>query len=235
MNILALDTSGTIAGCAVLKDGTITCSVNLSVGKVHSETILPLIDQAMEISALAPDKIDCVAVAAGPGSFTGVRIGVCLAKGIAHALQRPCAGVDALEALAMNFWGCKELICPILDARRDQVYTALFSCCGDSPLRRAPDEAVSIEQLIDQLPLDEAVVFAGDAVERHRNCLAERLGNRALFAPASLVHLSAEAIALCAAKSPDTWIAPEGLKPIYLRKPQAVRAREASRSVESRS
>ena len=124
MNILAIDTSGPVAGCAVMAEGKIVHTVSMQHGLTHSETILPEVERAMEASGLKCGDIDVFAAVAGPGSFTGVRIGVCTAKGMAHAVNKPCVPIHALEALAMNFAGFSGLVCPILDARRGQVYCA---------------------------------------------------------------------------------------------------------------
>ena len=125
MNILAIDTSGPVAGCAVMTDGRIVHSISLNHGLTHSETVMPAVEEALSASGLRCADMDVFAAVAGPGSFTGVRLGVCAAKGMAHAVNRPCVPIHALEALSMNFFGFDGLVCPILDARRRQVY------CGD--------------------------------------------------------------------------------------------------------
>ena len=124
--VLAIDTSGPVAGCAVLKAGRIVHLTAMNHGLTHSETIMPAVDAALEGAGLRCGDVDVFAAVAGPGSFTGVRIGVCAAKGLAHAVGKPCVAVHALEALAMNFYGFDGLCCPILDARRGQVYCAAF-------------------------------------------------------------------------------------------------------------
>ena len=126
MNILGIDTSGPVAACAVQIDGRIVHSIQLLHGKTHSEAIMPAIDSALEASGLTPNSLDLIGVTVGPGSFTGVRIGVCAAKGLAHANDIPCVAIDSLEALAMNLYGFAGIVAPILDARRNQVYCAQF-------------------------------------------------------------------------------------------------------------
>ena len=118
-----------------MSGGRIVHSIALNHGLTHSEALMPAVDAAMRASGLTCADIDAFAAVAGPGSFTGVRIGVCTAKGLAHAAGKPCAAVDALEALAMNFYGFGGLVCPILDARRGQVYCALFDASGGMPRR----------------------------------------------------------------------------------------------------
>ena len=133
--VLTIDTSGPVAGCAVLRGGRIVHLVAMNHGLTHSETIMPAVDAALEGAGLRCGDVDVFAAVAGPGSFTGVRIGVCAAKGLAHAVGKPCAAVHALEALAMNFYGFDGLCCPILDARRGQVYCAAFDMAGGMPTR----------------------------------------------------------------------------------------------------
>ena len=135
MNILAIDTSGPVAGCAVMKDGQIAYAAAMRLGLTHSQTILPAVDAALRATKMRCEDMDAIAAVAGPGSFTGVRIGVCMVKGFAHAVNRPCCAVNALEALAMNAVGFAGLVCPILDARRGQVYCAAFDTSSGRPAR----------------------------------------------------------------------------------------------------
>ena len=147
MNIVAIDTSGPAASCAVMKDGAVVQLTVMNHGLTHSETIMPALEQAMRAAGLSCAEVDVFAAVAGPGSFTGVRIGVCAVKGLAHAWDRPCARVDALEALAMNFYGFDGLACPILDARRGQVYCAAFDMRAGLPQRVMDDGAMDLKGL----------------------------------------------------------------------------------------
>ena len=126
MRILAIDTSGPVASAAVWEDGVVRAEMVLNVGLTHSQTIMPAVDAVLRACDWTCADMDVFAAVAGPGSFTGVRIGVCAVKGMAHALAKPCVQVHALEALAMQARGFAGAICPILDARRDQVYSAAF-------------------------------------------------------------------------------------------------------------
>lgn len=227
MKILALDTSGPVAGCAVMVDGRIVHSIALNHGLTHSETLMPAVEQAMSASGLTCTEIDVFAAVAGPGSFTGVRLGVCAAKGFAHAVNRPCVPIHALEALAMNFYGFDGLVCPILDARRSQVYCALFDTRGGFPERVAEDDAVALDELLVRLPEDKRIVFAGDGVGIHAQTILEKLGDRAHIAPVNLRDLRADAVCALAERKREEWVPAHALRPVYLRAPQAERERNA--------
>lgn len=224
--VLAIDTSGPVAGCAVLKDGKIVHQVAMNHGLTHSETIMPAVDAALEGAGLGCGDVDVFAAVAGPGSFTGVRIGVCAAKGLAHAVGKPCVAVHALEALAMNFYGFDGLCCPILDARRGQVYCAAFDMAGGMPRWALADAALPLGDFLAILPGDRRLVFVGDGVPVHAKTVRDILGDRAMIAPPNLRDLRADAACLLAAARPEAWVPAALLQPIYLRAPQAVRERE---------
>ena len=226
MIIVGLDTSGPLASCAVLRDGSIVHLTAMNQGLTHSETIMPALDAAMEAAGLRCDQVDCFATVAGPGSFTGVRIGVCAAKGLAHAWNKSCARIDALEALAMNYQGFDGLACPILDARRRQVYCAAFDMAGGLPRRVLPDAAMELGAFVDSLPRDRRVVFLGDGLRVHAGRILE-MRSDACIAPANLRDLRADAACLLAAARPEEWMEARALTPIYLRAPQAERERKA--------
>ena len=227
MNILAIDTSGPVAGCAVMKDGRIVHTVAMNHGLTHSQTIMPAVDGALSAAGLACAQIDVFAAVAGPGSFTGVRIGICAAKGLAHAVNRPCVAVNALEALAMNFYGFDGLCCPILDARRGQVYCAAFDMAGGAPRRALADDAVALEVFLERLPKDRRLMFVGDGVPAHGEAVLCALGERAMLAPENLRSLRPDAACVLSALHTESWVEAARLRPIYLRAPQAERERKA--------
>lgn len=226
MNIVAIDTSGPLASCAVMKDGAIVHMIVMNQGLTHSETIMPALDDAMRASGLSCKDVDCFACVAGPGSFTGVRIGVCAAKGLAHAWNKPCARIDALEALAMNVQGFDGIACPILDARRNQVYCAAFDMKNGLPQRVLEDEAIEIGAFLEKLPRDRRLIFLGDGLRVHADRIRETLPD-ALLAPANMRELRADAACLLADARQDAWMEARLLTPIYLRIPQAERERNA--------
>ena len=224
MNIVGIDTSGPAASCAVTADGAVKELIAMNRGLTHSETIMPALDQVMSAAGLRCDQVDCFAAVAGPGSFTGVRIGVCAAKGLAHAWNKPCARIDALEALAMNYQGFDGLACPILDARRGQVYCAAFDMKNGLPERVLPDGAMELAAFLEQLPGDRRLVFLGDGLRVHEARIREMLPD-AVIAPANMRDLRADAACLLAEARPEEWMEPKMLTPIYLRAPQAERER----------
>lgn len=224
--VLAIDTSGPVAGCALLREGRIAHLAVMNHGLTHSETIMPAVDAALQSAGLSCRDVDVFAAVAGPGSFTGVRIGVCAAKGLAHAAGKPCARVHALEALAMNFYGFDGLCCPILDARRGQVYCAAFDMSRGMPQRALEDAAQPLQEFLARLPGDRRLMFVGDGVPVHAEAVKQALGERALIAPENLRDLRADAACLLAAARPDTWAPAAQLRPIYLRAPQAERERK---------
>lgn len=230
--VLSIDTSGPVAGCAIMKDGKIVHQVAMNHGLTHSETIMPAVDAALSAVGLACGDIDVFAAVAGPGSFTGVRIGVCAAKGLAHGAGKPCCAVQALEALAMNFYGFDGLCCPILDARRGQVYCAAFDMRNGLPVRALEDAAQPLSDFLARLPENRRLAFVGDGVPVHGEAVRAALGERALIAPANLRDLRADAAAILAAARPETWVEAKALTPIYLRAPQAERERKKKLSVE---
>ncbi|MDY5221036.1 MAG: tRNA (adenosine(37)-N6)-threonylcarbamoyltransferase complex dimerization subunit type 1 TsaB [Eubacteriales bacterium] len=232
MNIVAIDTSGPAASCAVLIDGEIVQSIAMNRGLTHSETIMPALDACMSAARLSCDQVDCFATVAGPGSFTGVRIGVCAVKGLAHAWNRPCARIDALEALAMNFAGFDGLACPILDARRGQVYCAAFDMKDGMPVRVLEDAAIDLTEFLASLPKDRRLVFLGDGLRVHAARIRETL-TEALIAPANLRQLRADAACLLAEARPEEWMEARKLTPIYLRLPQAERERNQRLAAEA--
>lgn len=229
VNILAIDTSGPVAGCAVSVDGRVVYQVTMSLGLTHSETIMPAVERALDTAGLRCGDIDVFAAVAGPGSFTGVRLGVCAVKGLAHAVNKPCSRVHSLEALAMNFSGFDGLCCPILDARRGQVYCAAYDMKQGLPTEVAAPDALALEDFLDRLPEGVRLAFVGDGVPVYRERIVERLGDRAFIAPEHLRNLRADAACVLAEARTDAWMAPHRLTPVYLRAPQAERERKAGR------
>lgn len=225
MNILAIDTSGPVAGCCVMADGRIRHLIAMEHGLTHSETVMPAVESALSASGMNCANIDVFAVVAGPGSFTGVRLGVCAAKGMAHAAGKPCAPVHALEALAMNMAGFDGIVCPILDARRGQVYCAAFDVSTGKPLRMLDDDAAALEEFISRLPAERRIAFVGDGVGVNEQKIYALLGDQAFIPPANLRSIRADAVCEIARLNPDKWIPAHELTPVYLRRPQAERER----------
>ncbi len=226
MNILSLDTSGPSAGVALMQGGIIVCSVRRMAGVTHSETLMPMVDDVLQYAGISPKEIDLIACVSGPGSFTGVRIGICAAKGMAQALGCKVCEVNALEALVYAHKGFDGAICPVLDARRGQVYCAAFCFAdGERPRRILPDAALPLGEFIKQLPQGEKMLFTGDAMTFRAEEILSAAGANAIAAPASARDIDPASVCALALLSEPT----EGieLRPLYLRAPQAERERAA--------
>ncbi|MBR2572498.1 MAG: tRNA (adenosine(37)-N6)-threonylcarbamoyltransferase complex dimerization subunit type 1 TsaB [Clostridia bacterium] len=228
MRILAIDTTGPALSAAVSDGDRILCEMCLNVGLKHSQTLMPAVDQVLERSGLSMADIDLAAVVAGPGSFTGVRIGVCAVKGLCCPGGQKAVALDALEVLAAGVAIPGTLVAPVLDARRGQVYCALFSVDGQGlPVRRMDDAALPIVEFLSLLPEEGSVVFTGDGLSAYAGLIRETLGSRAVLLPMHLNTLrAAAACRLASARESEAVDAAEVL-PIYARAPQAVRERLA--------
>jgi len=225
MRILAVDTSSNVASAAIVADDKLVCECVLNNKLTHSQTILPMIDEVLKKSELAPQDIDVYAVSNGPGSFTGLRIGVTTIKGLAHATNKPVCGVNTLEALAYNLPFCPYIIAPIMDARREQVYNAFYKWENGVLKTISEPRAISLDDCMKELEtIGEKVVFLGDGVAVFRDKIKDTLKEQALFAP----QLACTGRAACvaeAAKNNETINYGE-LAPMYLRKSQAEREAE---------
>lgn len=227
MNVLCIDTSGPSAGVAVLKDGRLAFECELTHGMTHSQCIMPMVEQGLAGAGLQTGDIDLFAAVVGPGSFTGVRIGVSTVKALAHAADKPCVGVDALEALAAGISGFDGMICPILDARAQQVYGAAFEA-GLPPVRLMDDTAQKLAEFLPKIKaMGKRTLFLGDGAPVFENAIREALGDQAAFAPAHLHGLRAGSAAVLASLRAQEATDFLHLMPLYLRAPQAERERAA--------
>ena len=233
MNILAIYTSGPVAGVCVMNDGTAVQLIEAEMGLTHSETVMPAVERALSLSQMTCKDMDLFAVVAGPGSFTGVRLGVCALKGMAHATNKKCVAINALEALAMNMAYFDGIVCPILDARRGQVYCAAFDTSSGMPVRVCDDDACALEDFISSLPKDKKLAFVGDGVKVNAQKLKNILGNRAVIPPINLINIRCDAVCALAQTKESEYVPANALTPIYLRKPQAERERMARLAQEN--
>lgn len=224
MIILALDTSGPVAGVAVWEEGRVRYEA-MAVNKMtHSESIMPMVEEALVRTGLQKEQLTHLAVTVGPGSFTGVRIGVTAVKAMSHALGIPCIPVDALEATALGIESPDEIVCPIQDARVQQVYGAAFQ----GGKRLLDDCVVKLEEYLAAIaPLGERFLFTGDGVIPYQARIAEALGDRVRFAAAHSCYLRPAAVACLAARDAHRAVDYLTLQPLYLRAPQAERERAA--------
>ena len=241
MRILAMDSSGLVASVAVLEEETLLAEYTINHKKTHSQTLLPMLDEIIRMTETDLSEIDAIAVAAGPGSFTGLRIGSATAKGLGLALDKPLISVPTLEGLAANLWGWEEYICPMMDARRKQVYTGIYRFKGGR-LEVVEDQvACPVEELMEACGrLEGKVIFLGDGVPVYRDVIEvsmERFKDRLSWscAPAHMNRQRAGAVgrlALEYLRQGRQETAAEHA-PVYLRKSQAERELNArGRSLE---
>lgn len=228
MKILAIDSSGLVASAAIMADGVLAAEFTTNFKKTHSQTLLPMIDQIVTTLGIDLKGLDAIAVSSGPGSFTGLRIGSSTAKGLGLVLKKPIIPVPTLEGLAANLYGTDRLICPIMDARRNQVYTAVFCYHEEELVTVSPQKAVSVLELIGELNgVGREVIFLGDGVPVYKDIINQELKTGHSYAPAHLAVQRAGAIAMRAEKylaEGRTESAAEH-KPEYLRLSQAERER----------
>ena len=227
MNLLAVDTSGPVAGVAVLRDGEIAYEGAAVNRLTHSVNMMPMIEEALGRAGMDVSEIDLYAAVTGPGSFTGVRIGVSAIKGMAHGAGKPCVGVDALEALAAGACMTDALICPIQDARAGQVYGAAF-LAGMPPVRMLDNMAEKLPLFIEKalaVAGDRRMCFLGDGVKTYEKAIVDILGERAVFPPLHMRYLRPASVAALAQQYADRAVDYLTLMPVYLRAPQAERER----------
>ena len=229
MKILGLDSSGIVASVAVVEEETLLAEYTVDYKKTHSQTLLPMLDTIGKMIELDMQTIDAIAVAAGPGSFTGLRIGSATAKGLGLALEKPIVAVPTTEALAYNLFGSRGIVCPLMDARRNQVYTGIYRFRGNEMVTVEGQMAVDIEMGAAKLnALGEEVIFLGDGVPVFREILKEKIQVPCIFAPAHVNKQRASAVAalgLVYARQGRLESAAEH-KPEYLRMSQAERERK---------
>ena len=224
MILFCLDTSGPVAGVAIIQDGAVRYEAMAVNNFTHSQSILPMTEEAFRHTGLEVGQTDYFAVTVGPGSFTGVRIGVSTVKGLAHAAGKPCIAVDALEAMAAGVTPFGGVICPIQDARAGQVYGAAFA--GGTLERMLPDEPIKLEEYLAKVSaFGRDMLFLGDGMPVHRERIAEILGEKARFAPPHLAFLRPASAAFLAWEKREEAVEYKNLSPLYLRPPQAERQR----------
>ena len=228
MKILAVDTSSTVATVAVSCDGVLLGEYTVNHGLTHSQRLLPMTDELLSSLGLSADDIDVFAVSTGPGSFTGLRIGIATIKGFAFAKNKPVVSVSGLEAMAYNCLNTDYIICPLMDARAGQVYNALYKRFRGGLKTICQPRAVEIEKVINELlPMKEKVLFLGDGVTPNMNAI-KNLGSRAVIMPFNNNMQRGASVALAAWEKAKKgqFESAESLDANYLRKSQAEREKE---------
>ncbi len=208
-------------GVALLEVNHVVCDLRLAVQTSHAPRLLPLIHQALSIASVPLASIDLLAVSRGPGSFTGLRIGIATLMGLGYALKRPVLGIDTLEAIAMKVPFARYPVCPLLDARKGEVFGALFRMTAHGLVRLTPNLVMSPEAFCSHIT--EPTILLGTGVEAYRDRLQTRLGDLAVWAPAWLgMPCSVEVGALALAQANQGHSSPTSpLEPIYLRPSEA--------------
>jgi tRNA threonylcarbamoyladenosine biosynthesis protein TsaB len=225
MKILAIDSSAEVCSVAVTNDKKLISEITVNTGNTHSQTLLPAVEQALKLAEIAVDDIDVFACSTGPGSFTGVRIGAATLKGLAYGKNKPCISVSTLEALAYNLRGFDGVICPVMNARRAQVYNALFECKDGVLTRMCADRAISIEELDGELlSFEEPIFLCGDGYDI---TLKNFNSTACQFVPERYRLQSAYSVAACAIERYNNGehLTDAELAPVYLRPSQAERER----------
>ena len=231
MKIIAIDSSGLVATVAIATEDSITAEYTINHKKTHSQTLLPMLSAISDMTELDLDTVDAIAVAAGPGSFTGLRIGSATAKGLGLAMKKPIIEVPTVDALAMNMWGIADVICPIMDARRSQVYTGLYEFGDNNELitlheQYAEDISVVVSEIND---IGCPVTFLGDGVPVYREIIEKIIKVPVRFAPPHMNRQRAGALACLAVRyyKEGKTVSAADHKPQYLRVSQAERERAA--------
>ena len=223
MKILALDSSGAHASACVTDGERLVSLFSVSSQQKHSCTLLPMAEEALKCAGFAVSDIDAFAVNAGPGSFTGVRIGISLVKGLAFGSEKPVLGVSSLESLAFNLDGFEGIACPVMDARRGQFYNALFK----NGERLTPDRLITAAELEAELSsFDLPVRFVGDGTDIASELVKSK---NVILAPHVLTVSSAYSTAVCAYRNYEQGrgiFTAESIQPVYLRPSQAERERK---------
>lgn len=225
MKILAVDTSATAASVAVAEENKLIGEFSINTALTHSQTLMPMVDELLKNTGLSVNDIDAVAVNAGPGSFTGVRIGVAAVKGIAFPKNLPCVSVSTLESMAYNMLGNDCIVCSVMDARCSQVYNALFRVKGCTVTRMTDDRALSLTDLKNELRnINEKVILVGDGAVLCSKFLGEELEN-IMLAPFNNRIQTASSVAYAAFEKINNGetVKADELMPVYLRLPQAQR------------
>ncbi|MEG1878147.1 MAG: tRNA (adenosine(37)-N6)-threonylcarbamoyltransferase complex dimerization subunit type 1 TsaB [Pseudoflavonifractor sp.] len=232
MKILALESSAIACSVALCEDEILIAQSFQNNGLTHSRTLMPMAAELLKNCGVSLQEVEVIAVAAGPGSFTGLRIGVAAAKGLAWCDQKPCAGVSTLEAMAWTMAHLEGEICPVMDARRSQVYNARFAGSGGVPLRLTEDRAISLEDLAEELKKTEKPqILVGDGAQMCYNYL-EALGLQVSLAPPQLRFQCAWGVARAALEQArrGALTDADGLVPSYHRLSQAERERQETKN-----
>lgn len=221
MRVLGVDTSTSVVGIAIVEDDQLIVEYTLNLHEMHSAKLLPSINEALGRAEMKLSDIDGFAVSIGPGSFTGLRVGVATVKGLSYATQKPMLAVPTLDALAYTLRYSNKLICPLLDARKNEVYGAIYDNRGEDIERKSDYLCVKIEQILNML--DQPTIFLGEGAYRYKEEIVSDLGDKAIIADplVSLPRGANVAILGLEKLRRNEFEDPFSLKPLYVRKPEA--------------
>lgn len=225
MKILGIDSSGLVASVAIVSETDLIAEYTVNFKKTHSQTLLPMLDEIVKMTETNLEEIDAIAISSGPGSFTGLRIGSATAKGLGYALKKPIISIPTLDALAYNLYDTKSIICPLMDARREQVYTGLYEYNNEFNVI-SQGKAVGILDIIEEINLlGKDVIFLGDGVEVYKDRIKECIKVKYIFSPPHLSKQSAAAVGALGLKyyKDDKIESADEHKPEYFRLSQAER------------
>lgn len=226
MKILAIDSSGLVASVAIVEDDKMIAEYTINHKKTHSQTLLPMLDEIVKITDTNLSDIDAIAVAGGPGSFTGLRIGSATAKGLGFALNIPLIHIPTVDGLAYNLYGVSQVICPIMDAKRNQVYTGLYEFPKGKFKIIKEQVASSIQAIGEEInKIGREVIFIGDGIPAYKDIIEEIIKVPYYYAPAHLCRQRAGAVGMLAVDYyKNGMIVPaDEFEPEYLRLSQAER------------
>ncbi|MDF2538996.1 MAG: peptidase glycoprotease [Herbinix sp.] len=228
MKLLAIDSSGLVATVAVITEEALLAEYTLNYRKTHSQTLLPMLQEIIRLLEFDLSELDAIAVAAGPGSFTGLRIGSATAKGLGLALDKPIIPVPTVDALAYNLYGVDKLICPMMDAKRNQVYTGLYEFASEDLHVLKEQTAIPVEEMIDEInQRGREVIYLGDGAKAYQEVISKRTTVGFQFAPLHLNRQRAGALGALGVKYflDHKYEAAAQHEPVYLRLSQAERER----------
>ena len=236
MKILGIDSSGLVATVAIQSDDILVGEYTIHNKKTHSQTLLPMIQDMLQMAEVPVEELDAIAVAAGPGSFTGLRIGAATAKGLGQALNIPLVAVPSLEGLAYNLAGADALVCPIMDARRNQAYYGIYDVSGELPVVVTEQDAAPIDTVLRKArETGREIIFVGDGVPVFANRIAEEEGLAYRLGADNVRYQKASSVAALGRKLMEQGkgMPAERFVPIYLRLSQAERERMEKENISS--
>ncbi len=232
MKVLAFDSSGLVASVALVTETELIAEYTVNYKKTHSQTLMPMLDEIKKMANIDLKDIDGIAITGGPGSFTGLRIGAATVKGLGMVLNKPIIPVPTVDGLAYNLYKTKGIICPLMDARRNQVYTGLYKWNDDEFTVISQQKAVNIDEIAKEInEISEEVIFLGDGVQVFEDQLKDLIKPPYSFAPAHLLRQRAGAVGALGIQYLKSGIVvnPDDFAPDYLRKSQAERELEANK------